>query len=132
MKRLPIILSKGKFTIEGQVQEIGPDILVSIWGGSRPHIGAIGIAVPRHSLKNPRKWSATSSNFTFPGHKEDTLVKKISERLAAHLRRNVVVTAGIHWDSITLTEIKTIENLAGKLSDRILERLLPAGKGRKG
>jgi len=45
MKRLPIILSKGKFTIEGQVQEIGPDILVSIWGGSRPHIGAIGIAV---------------------------------------------------------------------------------------
>ena len=132
MKRLPIILSKGKFTIEGQVQEIGPDILVSIWGGSRPHIGAIGIAVPRHSLKNPRKWSATSSNFTFPGHKEDTLVKKISERLAAQLRRNVVVTAGIHWDSITLKEIKTIENLTGKLSDRILERLLPAGKGRKG
>ena len=132
MKRLPIILSKGKFTIEGQVQEIGPDILVSIWGGSRPHIGAIGIAVPRHSLKNPRKWSATSSNFTFPGHKEDTLVKKISERLSAQLRRNVVVTAGIHWDSITLKEIKTIENLAGKLSDRILERLLPAGKGRKG
>ena len=132
MKRLPIILSKGKFTIEGQVQEIGPDILVSIWGGSRPHIGAIGIAVPRHSLKNPRKWSATSSNFTFPGHKEDTLVKKISERLAAQLRRNVVVTAGIHWDSITLKEIKTIENLTGKLSDQILERLLPAGKGRKG
>jgi len=52
--------------------------------------------------------------------------------LAAQLRRNVVVTAGIHWDSITLKEIKTIENLAGKLSDRILERLLPAGKGRKG
>jgi len=132
MKRLPIILSKGKFTIEGQVQEIGPDILVSIWGGSRPHIGAIGIAVPRHSLKNPRKWSATSSNFTFPGHKEDTLVKKISERLSAQLRRNVVVTAGIHWDRITLKEIKTIENLTGKLSDQILERLLPAGKGRKG
>jgi hypothetical protein len=131
MKRLPIILSKGKFTIEGQVQEIGPDILVSIWGGSRPHIGAVGMAIPRPSLNNPKKWSATSSNFTFPGHKEDTLVKKISERLAAQLRRNVVVTAGIHWDSITLKEIKTIENLTGKLSDRILERLLPAGKGRR-
>lgn len=132
MKRLPIILSKGKFTIEGRVQEIGPDILVSIWGGSRPHIGAVGMAIPRPSLNNPKKWSATSSNFTFPGHKEDTLVKKISERLAAQLRRNVVVTAGIHWDSITLKEIKTIENLTGKLSDRILEKLLPAGKGRKG
>jgi hypothetical protein len=59
------------------------------------------------------------------------LVKRISERLAAQLRKNVVVTAGIHWDSLTVEEIKTIENLTGKLSDRILERLLPAGKGRR-
>ena len=107
-------------------------IFWSPYGGTRPHIGAVGIAVPRHSLKDPKRWSATSSNFTFPGHKEDLLVKKISEKLAAQLRKNVVVTAGIHWDSITLKEIKTIENLTGKLSDRILEKLLPAGKGREG
>ena len=74
---------------------------------------------------------SSSSNFTFAGHKEDTLVKKISGRLAAKVRRNVVVTAGIHWDGITLKEIKTIENLSGKLSDRILEKLLPARKGRR-
>jgi len=131
MKRFSIILSKGKFTIEGQVQEIGPDLLVSIWGGTCPHIGAVGMALPRHSLKDPRKWSATSSTYTFIGHKEDTLVKKISERLATQLRKNVVVTAGIHWDSITLKEIKIIETLTEKLSDRILEKLLPAGKGRR-
>jgi hypothetical protein len=51
--------------------------------------------------------------------------------LAAQLRKNVVVTAGIHWDSLTLKEIKTIENLTGKLSDRILEKLLPASKDRR-
>jgi hypothetical protein len=132
MKRFPIILSKGKFTIEGHVQEIGPDILVALWGGTRPHIGAVGIAVPRHSLKDPRKWSATSSTFTFLGHKEDTLVKEISETLAARLRKNVVVTAGLHWNSINSGEIKIIENLTEELSDRILKKLLPAGKGRKG
>jgi hypothetical protein len=131
MKRFSVEASRGRFKTFGFVQEVGQDILVSVWGGTRPHIGAVGIAVPRHSLKNPKKWSATSSNFTFPGHKEDTLVKKISERLAAQLRRNVVVTAGIHWDSITLKEIKTIENLTEQLSDRILEKLLPAGKGRR-
>jgi gallate decarboxylase subunit D len=131
MKRFSIILSKGKFTIEGQVHQIGPDILVSLWGGTRPHIGAVGIAVPRHSLKDPKQWSATSSNFTFLGHKEDTLVKKISERLATRLRKNVVVTAGLHWDSITPQEIKAIKNLTEKLSDRILKKLLPAGKGRR-
>ncbi|HVP80245.1 MAG TPA: hypothetical protein VMV04_20375 [Thermodesulfobacteriota bacterium] len=131
MKRFLLETSKGRFKTCGFVQEVGQDILVTIWGGTQPHIGAVGIAVPRPSLKNPDKWSATSSNFTFPGHKEDTLVKRISERLATRLRRNVVVTAGIHWDSLTPQEIKTIENLTGKLSDGILKKLLLAGKARR-
>ena len=122
MKRFLVEISKGRFKIHGLVQEVGQDILVSIWGGTRPHIGAVAMAVPRPSLKNPKKWSATSSNFTFIGHKEDTLVKKISEKLAAQLRRNVVVTAGVHWDRITSKEIKTIQNLTQKLSDRILKK----------
>jgi len=131
MKRFLLETSKGRFKTCGFVQEVGQDILVSVWGGTQPHIGAVGIAVPRPSLKNPNRWSATSSNFTFPGHKEDTLVKRISERLATRLKRNVVVTAGIHWDSITLKDIRIIETLTERLSDRILKKLLPAGKKRR-
>ena len=123
MKRFLVEISKGGFKIQGLVQEVGQDLLVSIWGGTRPHIGAIGIGVPRPSLKNPKKWSATSSNFTFLGNKEDIMVKKFSEKLASRLRRNVVVTMGFHWDGITAQEIKTIQNLAQKLSDQILKRL---------
>jgi hypothetical protein len=132
MKRFSVDISRGRLKVRGFVQEVGPDILVSIWGGTRPHIGAVGMAVPRPSLNNPKKWSATSSTFTFIGHKEDTLAKEISERLATRLRKNVVVTAGLHWNSITPQEIKIIENLTEGLSDRILKKLLPAGKGRKG
>jgi len=128
MKRFLVEISKGRFRIHGLVQELGQDILVSIWGGTRPHIGAVGMAIPRPSLKNPKKWSATSSNFTFIGHKEDTLVKTISERLAARLRRNVVVTAGIHWDGITSDEIKAIQNLAQKLSDLISKKIVSTRK----
>ncbi len=126
MKRFLVEISKGRFKIHGLVQEVGEDILVSIWGGTRPHIGAVGMAIPRPSLKTPKKWSATSSNFTFIGHKEDTLVKTISERLAAQLRKNVVVTAGIHWDGITFNEIKAIRNLTQKLSDQILKKIVTA------
>lgn len=124
MKRFLVEISKGRFRIKGFVQEVGQDLLISIWGGTRSHIGAVGIAIPRPSLKNPKKWSATSSVFTFIGHKEDILVKIISERLAARLRRNVVVTAGIHWDGITFNEIKAIQNLTQKLSDQILKKIL--------
>jgi hypothetical protein len=123
VKRFQVEISKGRFKIRASVQEIGQDLLVSIWGGTRPHIGAVGIAIPRPSLKNPKQWSATSSNFTFLGHKEDGMVRKTSEILATRLRRNVVVTAGVHWDKITLDEIETIQKLTQRLSDRILEKL---------
>jgi hypothetical protein len=131
MRRFLVEISKGRFKIHGFVQEVGQDILVSIWGGTQPHIGAVGMAIPRPSLKDEKKWSATSSNFTFVGHKEDTLVKNISEKLAAQLKRNVVVTAGVHWDGMTSKEIKTIRNLAQKISDRILKKILstPASGG---
>jgi hypothetical protein len=116
-------VSKGRFKIHAFVQEMGSDILVSVWGGNRPHIGAVGMATPRPSLRDPKEWSATSSSFTFVGHKEDTVVKRISEMLASQLRTNVVVAAGIHWDRINAKEIETIETLTQKLAGMIFRRL---------
>lgn len=123
MKRSLLAVSKGRFKIQASVQEVGPDILVSIWGGTHPHIGAIGMATPRPSLQDPKKWSATSSTFTFVGHKEDSLVKMISEKLATELKRTVVVTAGIHWDALSAEDIQTIENLTQKLLGLIQGKL---------
>ncbi len=123
MKTFNLRVSKDRFSIEARVQEIGRDVLVSLWGGDRPHIGAIGMATPRPSLKDPKKWSATSSNFTYVGHKEDTVVKMVSEKLASRLRTNIVVVAGIHWDNIRPEEIEIIQDLTHRLGDRILNRL---------
>jgi hypothetical protein len=119
MKTASYSAGKGRFLIEALVQEIGEDLLVSMWGGTRPHIGAVGMAVPRPSLADSRRWSATSSNFTFAGHKEDRMVKEVSEAIAAGLRRNVVVTAGIHWDGLKAKELLTVQDLARKLARKI-------------
>lgn len=123
MKRFTVIVQKGRFSVQASVQKLGQDLLVSVWGGTRPHIGAVAMATPRPSLQDPSKWSATSSNFSFIGHKEDTVVKMISERLAACLRTNVVVTAGIHWDGLTTRQIKAIECLTERLPGEILRKL---------
>jgi hypothetical protein len=122
MKAFKLRVSRGRFSIQAQVQEMGRDVLVSLWGGDRPHIGAIGMATPRPSLKDPKKWSATSSNFTYVGHKEDTVVKMISEKLASRLKTHIVVVAGIHWDNIRPEEIEIIQDLTRKLGDKILNR----------
>ena len=55
MKRFLVEVAKGRLKIHGLVQEVGQDILVSIWGGTRPHIGVIGIAIARPSLKETKK-----------------------------------------------------------------------------
>lgn len=123
MKRIKIALKEGRFKIYGLFQEIGPDILYSIWGGTRPHIGAVGIAVPRASLKDPLKWSATSSNYTFVGHKEDMLVKELSELVSARLQKQVILTAGIHWDHINTSEIKIVGDMARKMTSQLLNKL---------
>ena len=122
MKTFKLRVSRGRFSIQAHVQEIGRDVLVSLWGGNRPHIGAIGMATPRPSLKDPKKWSATSSNFTYVGHKEDSVVKMISEKLASRLKTHIIVVAGIHWDNIRPEEIENIQDLTRKLGDQILNR----------
>ena len=119
MKTASYSAKNGRFLIEALVQEIGADLLVSIWGGTRPHIGAVGMAVPRPSLRDSSRWSATSSNFTFTGHKEDLLVKEVSEAIAASLHKNVVVTAGIHWDDLNPRELVMVQNLAQQLVQKI-------------
>ena len=123
MKPFTVEVSKGRFKIQAFTQEVGQDLLVSIWGGTRPHIGAVGMATPRPSLRDPKKWSATSSTFTYVGHKEDEVVKRVSEMLAGRLKTNVVVTAGIHWDHIRSKDIQTIARLTWKLAEVILKKL---------
>ena len=98
------------FVIEARAFQIGADILVSIWGGERPHIGAVAAAQPRPSLADENRRSASCSVLTYLGHKEDEIVKLVSEQLAANLDTHVVVTAGIHWDELGQNEIRIIKS----------------------
>lgn len=114
----------GSFDIEAGVRRIGDDLLVAIWGGEKPHIGAVSVAQSRPSLKNPETKSATASVICFPAHKEDELAKAVSEVLSALLDTRVVVTAGIHWDNISKDGINKIISNSELLVDLILKEIL--------
>ncbi|MCD4717068.1 MAG: hypothetical protein K8R45_10045 [Desulfobacterales bacterium] len=114
---------EGTYDLEAGVRLIGNDLLVGIWGGEKPHIGAVSVAQPRPSLKNPNVTSATASVFCFVGHKEDELAKAVSEILAAALNTQVVVTAGIHWDNISEEGIQKVIRNSEILVDLILDKV---------
>jgi hypothetical protein len=111
------------YNLEAAALRLGQDWLISIWGGVRPHIGAVAAAQPRPSLKDEKVTSATASVLCFLGHKEDVIVKDVSEKLAASLKTNVVVTAGIHWDDIDLEGIQRIIDNCRILISKIKERI---------
>jgi len=114
---------EGEYDITAGVRLIGQDVLVAIWGGEKPHIGAVAMAQPRPSLKDPDVTSATASVFTYVGHKEDDLARAAAEILAAALKTHVVVTAGIHWDNLTKEGIQQIIHNSEILIDLILEKV---------
>ena len=114
---------EGAYDLEANVRLIGNDLLVAIWGGEKPHIGAVSVAQPRPSLQDPNVTSATASVFCFVGHKEDELAKAASEILAAALNTQVVVTAGIHWDNISKEAIQKVIRNSETLVDLILEKV---------
>jgi hypothetical protein len=115
--------NEGEYDISASVRRIGPDILVAIWGGEKPHIGAVAMAQPRPSLKDPEVTSATASVFAYVGHKEDELAKAAAEILAATLKTNVVVAAGIHWDNLTPEAIQRVIKNSEVLVEMILEKI---------
>ena len=110
------------FEVFAQVSLMGNDLLVVLSGGN-VHIGAIGMAEPRPSLRDSRKISATSSVFTYIGHKEDVVVKAMSEGLAKRLNKKVVVIAGIHWDGLKMEEVDIIVELCDRILKRIIKKV---------
>jgi hypothetical protein len=126
MECISIQTSEGAYDLEASVRRVGRDVLVAIWGGEKPHIGAVAVAQPRASLKDPQITSATASVFCLLGHKEDELAKAASEVLASALNTTVVVTAGIHWDHLSPKGIQTVVRNSEILIDLILDRLASA------
>ncbi len=111
------------YNIEAEAVWIGPDLLVYIWGGEAPHIGAVAMAQPRPSLADPEKTSSTASVFAYVGHKEDALAKWAAETISAALEAKVVVTAGIHWDDLDQASIKTILANSEQLVQLLIDQL---------
>ena len=114
----------GAFDLTANARRIGPDLLVAIWGGEKPHIGAVAAAQPRPSLKDPAITSATASVICFPGHKEDDLVKGAAETLAAEIEGRTVVTAGVHWDKLPEEGIRQVIQNTAELIEMIKARLI--------
>ena len=109
------------YEVQFTANVVGDDIVVIVSGGEKPHVGAVAISLPRPSLADPSVNSSSTSVFTLTGHKEDDLAKTLAAKIAASLKKNVVLTAGIHLDDISGDGIKQIQNNCQKAADQLIK-----------
>lgn len=114
---------EGRLRVEAVAVVAGRDLVVTIFGGSGPHVGAVALAQARPSLTGSGETSATSSVLTLLGHKDDVVAREAADKLAAALGCTVVVTAGLHVDQAGEAEIATLATAAGECVEELLAQL---------
>ena len=102
---------------------VGEHVLVCLQGGERPHLGCVVQTEPRESLTGDGSMSATSSVLNFPGHKDEVVCRYVAEKISRELNRRVVCTGGFHKDGISVEEIREVQMVVEKVTERIVGRL---------
>jgi len=127
--RFEVTRNAGRISISLSAVRMGTDLCVALFGGDKPHIGAVALSQSRPSLDDAEKTSASTSVIPLLGHKEDQLARDVAKRLACKMKANVSVACGVHLDDITADEIDTVCKLTLQAVDKLVKLLeLSPGK----
>lgn len=121
----------GKYKVFLNTVKSGKDLTVVIYGGEKPHIGAVAISIPRPSLKDPQKTSTSTSVITLVGHKEDDLAKNIAEDVTRITKNITIAIVGLHIGKASLRDIEILILNTQKLVNR-LKNLIKENKFNNG
>ena len=101
-----LVLSFTKIVITTEF--LGEDILITLKGGDKPHIGTAVLSVPRPSLTGDGSISATSSVLNVTGHKDETICRILAEKAAKKYGVTAVCIGGFHMDGISAGQIREV------------------------
>lgn len=85
----------------------GCGLIVSVLGGTKPHVGGVAVAIPRMKSSGDGL-TADVSQLCVPGHKDVYMAAEISKILAVETGQPVAVTAGVHVDTARAEEISQL------------------------
>jgi hypothetical protein len=114
---------RGRIRLQLVATLMGKDLSVALYGGDRPHIGAVALSQARPSHEAGGGVSATTSVLALTGHKEDELARALAARLAADLGGVACVACGIHVEAIHPEELKEVAALTEELTLELIRQL---------
>lgn len=108
MDMISVKVGEGIYTVEATAIKCGKDYNICIGGGDTYHIGAVALGIPRPSLADAERVSASASVLCVTSHKEDEVARTAALRMATLLNTRVVVTCGLHIDNASSEDIKIL------------------------
>lgn len=100
--------------ITAQVLMLDQGVHISLYGGDRPHIGAVGILPPE----------GAPTVTQFPGHREGVVCERWLTALAASDLRPAVIEAGIHYNALDRDGIREVLEVSDKMLEDCLSQTI--------
>ncbi len=119
----------GRHRIWGTALAVPAGLCVQLLGGDLPHVGAVGVSLPRPGGPRPGGGPPSTSVITLPGHREDELVRPVAAELARALGRTAVVVAGIHLEAATARDVAALVRNARRAARLVLSAVRSAAPG---
>lgn len=104
-------VGEGRHRLEYTAVATEGGVTLTLTGGDRAHVGAVAVAQPRPSLRDPERTSASTSVITVVGHQDDEVARPLAHFLAANTGQPAAASVGIHWDDCTADDIALSRSL---------------------
>lgn len=126
MKQYHETAGAGRYQIEAFAVACGPDLSVTILGGTGYHVGAAALGTARPP-KEGKERSATVSVLCAYEHKDDEVARWAAKYLATALHNRVSVSAGVHIDHASVEELKILMENCEEVCHRLIEKVKQEG-----
>lgn len=105
-----------------EMVKMGNDYTLCVYGGEKPHIGSVVMAIARPSLTG-KGVGVTSSVLNCVGHKDEVIARLFAEAVAKEANCTAVCACGIHVDDIAPEQMDAIHRASERLLKRVLDTL---------
>lgn len=101
-----IVEDDSPYQIDLVAVRCGKDLNVAITGGSSPHVGAVALGVDETFMKGREERGASVSVISAFAHRDEAVARAAAKELASALKCNVSVSAGVHIDNASESDIE--------------------------
>ncbi len=120
---------KGRFSVEVDVVELGDDLVVILGGSERPHVGGVSVSEMVDDINHPGRRTHTISSISLKGHKDEVVLRMLSESLSRATGKSVVAVGGVHWDGLSEEDIKDLMEFFREIAQELPRFYLDRGLG---